>query len=349
MTGAMHRSDAVINRSAHDHESQQRMADKMSGEAGTSGDNRLTNPMENRQLYMRTGTCKHGGARIIMIHIKKIMVPVDFSETSAKAVKYAVSLALEFDATLMLAHIVPSAAEARSEAKLDLSDLIPYQYRECLNFDIMVRAGWIRPEILGLVDEKHVDLVVMGTRDRPYFERVLLGSLTERMLRKVSVPVLTVSDLDPQKEIRKAGRIPLRHILYATDLTHDCETGLEFALRFACAFDARLIVAHVIRTNARLPVDLCAREQERVNRFVRLKSNGRIPITTAIGSGVPSEEINKLSRELGADLIVINLRDKKTCDRILLGSTADRVIRQATVPVLSLPMPATYASRWAAA
>jgi nucleotide-binding universal stress UspA family protein len=83
--------------------------------------------------------------------------------------------------------------------------------------------------------------------------------------------------------------------------------------------------------------------------MVALQSNGCVPITTVLADGIPYEEINRLSDECGADLIVINLQGKGRLERALLGTTAERVIRTAAVPVLSLPMPATYAARWAAA
>jgi nucleotide-binding universal stress UspA family protein len=84
-------------------------------------------------------------------------------------------------------------------------------------------------------------------------------------------------------------------------------------------------------------------------RLLALASDGGVPITTALAEGVPYETINRLASELKADLIVINLQGKGMLERALLGSTAERVIRTATVPVLSLPLPATYAWRWAAA
>lgn len=74
----------------------------------------------------------------------------------------------------------------------------------------------------------------------------------------------------------------------------------------------------------------------------------RVPITTALAGGVPYETINRLAEQNKADLIVINLQTKGRLDRALLGTTAERVIRTATVPVLSLPLPATYDSQWAA-
>jgi nucleotide-binding universal stress UspA family protein len=74
-----------------------------------------------------------------------------------------------------------------------------------------------------------------------------------------------------------------------------------------------------------------------------------VPITTVLGEGTPPLVINEIAAESKADLIVINLHGKGAIERTLLGSTAERVIRTAALPVLALPLPATYASRWIAA
>ena len=297
-----------------------------------------------------------------MIHIKKIMVPVDFSQASKKAVNYGLSLALEFDARLVLAHIAPYEREAYEEAKVHLLDLIPSDCRECLTFEIIVKSGDVRREILGIVQDKDIDLVVMGSRGRGYFERLLLGSVTERMLRKLPVPVLTVSHLDPEKEIHRPGAVPLQHILYAADLSEGTEDGLRFSIRLARGLNAALTVLHVIdpidysligpEPAPYLPeysTEMRAKAEEELNRIVALASDGSVPITPLLVEGTPYDRINKVAVECNADLIVINLQGKGRLERTLLGATAERVVRTATVPVLSLPMPATYASRWAAA
>jgi nucleotide-binding universal stress UspA family protein len=94
---------------------------------------------------------------------------------------------------------------------------------------------------------------------------------------------------------------------------------------------------------------LRAEAAEYLNRFVTVQSDGSVPITTVLGEGTPSVVINDVAAESKADLIVINLHGKGAIERALLGSTAERVIRTAALPVLALPLPATYASRWMAA
>jgi nucleotide-binding universal stress UspA family protein len=297
-----------------------------------------------------------------MIRVGSILVPVDFSEPSKTAVNYGLSFALEFDSRLILAHIAPFDPVAYEQAKLDLLELIPADCRDRLNFEIIVKAGDVRAELLAIVDEKKSDLVIMGTRGRSYFERLILGSVTDRMLRKLHVPVLTVSHLEPEKEIHTPGPVELHRILYATDLSEGSEEGLEFSIRLAHGLDASLTVAHVFQsadavlhgfeTAAFLPDyanEVRAQANEKLARMVGLVSDGRVPISTLLVDGVPYETINALAAQYKMDLIVINLQNKGRLERAVLGTTAERVIRTASVPVLSLPLPATYALRWAAA
>jgi nucleotide-binding universal stress UspA family protein len=297
-----------------------------------------------------------------MIHTKTIMVPVDFSEASKKAVNYGLSLALEFESRLVLAHIAAYDSTAYEKAKADLLELIPQDCREKLMFETIVKCGNVQTELLGIIEDRNVDLVVMGSRGRSYFERMILGSVTERLLRKLHIPVLTVSHLDPEREIHAPGPVPLKRILYATDLADGSEEGLEFSIRLARGLDASLLVAHVVQmadgafhgmeTAAFVPEysdEIRTQAQERLNRVVALVSDGSVPIATLLADGVPYETIDRLAVQYEADLIVINLQNKGRLERVVVGSTAERVIRTATVPVLSLPLPALYKSRWEAA
>jgi nucleotide-binding universal stress UspA family protein len=297
-----------------------------------------------------------------MIRIKNIMVPVDFSDASKKAVNYGLSFALESEARLILAHIGPPDAAAYDQAKKDLLELIPPECRERMTFEIIVKGGNVQSELLGIVEDREVDLVVMGTHGRGYVERMLLGSVTERMLRKLHVPILTVSHLDPEREIHTPAPVAMQRILYATDMTEGSEEGLGFSIRLARAFDATLMVAHVIRfgevafqgvETAALQPDYAGeirtRAEEELSRMVGLTSDGSVPIETLVAEGIPYDTIEELARQHRADLIVINLQNKGRLERAVLGKTAERVIRTATVPVLSLPLPANYKSRWTAA
>src|SRR5262245_58337577 len=107
-----------------------------------------------------------------MVRIERIMVPVDFSAPSKKAVEYGLSLALQFESRLVLAHIAPYDPEAFEKAKVDLLALIPAEYRERLTYETIVKSGYVQSELLGIVEDRKIDLVVMGTHGRSYVGRM---------------------------------------------------------------------------------------------------------------------------------------------------------------------------------
>jgi len=303
-----------------------------------------------------------------MIDIKKILVPVDFSEPSKQAVNYGLSLALQYNARLVLTHIVPSNVgmvytfpmesfafekEQSAYAKSMLPDLVPSEYRERVNLETVVKIGSVADELLGIVKNDKVDLVVMGTHGRKAFERFLLGSLTERMLRKMPVPILTVSHLNPASELPAAGPVPLRNVLYATDLSDSAEVGLKFSLELARGAGAHLTVLHVLATEmiywgaegGYLTKEL---ETLREDAFKRLQLSipeqwcEGVKVNPLMTEGDAYREILRVADEESSDLIVLNLQGRSLVERALLGSTAERVIRSAHVPVLSIPVPAAY-------
>jgi nucleotide-binding universal stress UspA family protein len=307
-----------------------------------------------------------------MVDFKRILVPVDFSDPSKKAVHRALSLALQFDATLVLAHIVPPSVglvttypteslafekEQARYAKATLPALVPEEFRETVNLQTIVKVGIVKDEILAIVGDEKIDLVVMGTHGRNGFERFFLGSLTERMLRRIPVPILTVSHLDAATEPQSLAPVPLRNVLYATDLSDSAEVGLRVAMELARGAGAHLTVLHVLKAvetiyfgaeGGYLKEDL---DDIREDTFKRLMlsipeqwSKG-VNVTPLMSEGDPFREILRVADEEKTDLIVMNLQGRGFVERALLGSTAERVIRSAHVPVLSIPAPVEYAAR----
>jgi nucleotide-binding universal stress UspA family protein len=302
-----------------------------------------------------------------MIRIDKILVPVDFSEPSKQALAYGASLALQFKAKLFIAHVVPCTpfvAEAypidtfecektRYEAaKADMATLLPPEYTDKIQTEIIVKVGDVHDELLGIMSSEGIDLVVMGTHGRRAFERFLLGSVTERMLRKSAVPVLTVSHLDASHEIRTPDPVQLRRIVYATDLSSESGGGFHFAAELARAYKIPLSVVHVFdalenaywgaEMGVFVPEDVVQMRKnvkERIDRAVERELQGGITIDTIMRNGKPYQEIINYAEEAKADLIVVDMRYKGRLERAVLGATAERLIRAATVPVLSVPVP----------
>jgi len=298
-----------------------------------------------------------------MISIKKILVPVDFSEPSKKAVTYGLTLATQFNATLVIAHIVPASSvlpyafpvetveiERNQEQKAthEIEQLVPDDYKEGYDIQTIVKKGSIDSELLEIVRNEAIDLVIMGTHGRRRFSGWFIGSVTERLLRKVPVPILTVSQVDPVQHT--IGLVTLKRILYATDRFESSSAGLVYAIELARRAGAQLTVMHAVYyadqtlwAPAGIPdfdderLRLAGEIRKRIDDVYAQEHVQELPIDIVVVEGKPFEKILQIATEINADIIVLNLQSKGTLERALLGTTAERVVRLASIPVLSIP------------
>lgn len=145
-----------------------------------------------------------------MINLKRILAPTDFSEHSRNALRYAAAFAERFGAEIILLHVFQDLAVSGPEAvavgppivapieqflesaRHSLKRLIEECHLEQLAIRAEVRPGMPFDEIITLATEEDVDLIVMGTHGRGWLAHVLLGSVTEKVVRKAPCPVLTV-------------------------------------------------------------------------------------------------------------------------------------------------------------
>jgi nucleotide-binding universal stress UspA family protein len=292
-----------------------------------------------------------------MTRISNILVPVDFSEASHKAMHYATHLALKFNAKLTAAHVIPSfpafnysfpqdtiefERNALEETRRLLPEEIPAEYRAQLDSETIAKSGDVRDELLGIVADNKVDLVVMGTHGRRGVERLLLGSTAESILRRVPVPVLTISQRGVDQETESPFDVPFRRILYATDLSEDgLSGGLHYAVDLARTLGAHLTLLHVIQLRETSAFEdtatIRAHHMGELHKAIEREHGGDVAVATEVLNGTPHHEILKYAETMNADLIVINLQSKGLLERALLGATAERVIRAASIPVLAIP------------
>jgi nucleotide-binding universal stress UspA family protein len=140
-------------------------------------------------------------------------------------------------------------------------------------------------------------------------------------------------------------------ILFANDFSENSELAFDHALTFAKQFNARLIIVHVINE----PVDLrgfyvphisfekLEKEIEEgadkmMQKFCRTRVNDFTNYETLIIAGIPYEEILRLAGERNVSLIVLGTQGRKGIDHFLFGSTAERVVRNAKCPVMTVRM-----------
>jgi nucleotide-binding universal stress UspA family protein len=148
----------------------------------------------------------------------KILVPVDFQETSKRALEVALGLATKLDARVVLLHVHPLAMYSYAYPGIapplmpQLGDELMTHARRSLDLlasqsrieDRILRAGDPADEILAVIEETEPMMVVMGTHGRRGFARLLVGSVAAEVVRRSHVPVLTVGP--PREEADDVGR-----------------------------------------------------------------------------------------------------------------------------------------------
>jgi nucleotide-binding universal stress UspA family protein len=143
-----------------------------------------------------------------MIHLKKILVPTDFSESALKALRYGISFAREFGSELLLLHVVEPVAigygsdlfpvpmaevfeEMSGHARVEIGKLAAFTREKGVAARELVVQGKPSSEVLRIAAEEEVDLIVVGTHGKGLLDKAIFGSTTERVVRRAPCPVLT--------------------------------------------------------------------------------------------------------------------------------------------------------------
>lgn len=298
---------------------------------------------------------------MIVIHIRQILCPVDFSTFSRHALDHAAVLADWYEADLTILHVSPlmptifGLEPAPSAATLAMFDSETLG-RDLLTFvsetmeakatpRLVVRTGAAANTILHEAAECSADLVVLGTHGRSGFERLMLGSVTEKVVRKAPCPVLTV----PRRADDGEGRPTFARILAGVDFSTASDRAVQHALSLAQEAKGGLTLLHILEwmpddSLAKYPqfdVDHYRRSQlsdarMRLEKLVPEDARNWCEPNTRVACGKPYQEILRIANQEASDLIVLGVHGRGPIDRMLFGSVTQQVVRQATCPVLTI-------------
>ena len=152
--------------------------------------------------------------------IQKILVPIDFSDYSKKALKYTIDFAKQFNAKIILVYVIEplmypadlsmgqmvipqSTVDLGEKSKAELEVLAKNEIGDQLNFDTIVKTGKPFIEIIETAAETDSDLIIISTHGHTGVEHLLFGSTSEKVVRKAPCPVLTLRE--PIKGFRFSG------------------------------------------------------------------------------------------------------------------------------------------------
>ena len=293
-----------------------------------------------------------------MLEIKLIHCPIDFSEFSVRAYCYAQSLAEHYRSKLVLQHIVeewrhPCASFAataslydeycqslRGSGKEQLLEFVKNHTLIKLQPELIVDQGIAPDMILSFAQAQKSDLIVMGTHGLRGFDRLMLGSATERVMRRAPCPVMAVHEPTHDSIAADQGRHHPHHldrILACTDFSEDSDLALNYAISAAGEYDAELTLLHVLEEvpSPSKMEEAIAAATEQLENLIPPERRKTLKIKTAVRTGKPYREIIQLAQQAQTDLVSMGVRGRGALDLAIFGSTTYRVTQLGPCPVLT--------------
>lgn len=292
--------------------------------------------------------------------ITRILAPTDFSPAAEVACRLAARLAMRAEAGLTVFYAIPGTDLAQrmesGKTQVDILDeyrerlrewfaaVVPAELRNFLTAEFKVIVGEPTPGIARAAKLSGADLILMATQGRTGLAHLLMGSVTEAVLRTLPVPVLVLRPGQAELPLTTVQRI-----LWATDLSPVSEAAWPYVLMLADLLTAEVILLHAVRPAelaglADHPVPPPAGWMERYLMPLEQELERRQRAVEALGLrarpkilvGVPAEVIVSEAQGEQADLIVMGTHGRSGLSHILLGSVAEAVIRKAICPVLTV-------------
>lgn len=290
------------------------------------------------------------------MRIETILAPTDFSETANHAVEQAMELSLRYGAALHLVHVVEEHGDDSAGVTSALQDYLKKleddaQQSLALKVDVLrgndvdvhyetTSAATPHDGIARRAEALGPDLVVMGTHGRTGLNRLLMGSVAEKVLRHVPRNLLALNKKAPL--IRAAHAF--ERILVPVDFSDFSKRALEMAVNLVVPA-GELHVVHVVASPIhpsfyaggvtqlfQLDPDLPKKIHERISEWI-----GGQPVTSiVVREGDIYAELESLSESLDPQLVVMGTRGLSGLDHILVGSVTEKMMRVSDIPVLTV-------------
>jgi len=295
-----------------------------------------------------------------------ILVPTDFSAGSEHALRYAASLGERFGATLHLLHVLTVHGLEGALDEDDLPDMSPMLEAADRAARQRLDAGAVHggdaeatvvkkltrgidpsEQILEYCEKQPISMIVMGMRGGSGLARFVLGSVTERVLRFASCPVLVVEKGDRDFVDPETMAVSLRRVVVADDLTDKTVKSLESAMRWLEPYRPQVDLVHAVEIEVPAPYAMAGvtsvfkidRDlRTRVAKMVRERIVGIIPedwtVHIEIGEGKAHKVVPDYAASVGAKLLVVASESHIDLGERVLGGTVERIARHAPCPML---------------
>jgi nucleotide-binding universal stress UspA family protein len=289
------------------------------------------------------------------IQPKTILSAIDFSTFTASIFSCSVALCKKYDAKLVLVHVTPDLNKLleHNETALDVKALqksnIRYARERLVDlvkelpiaYEIIIGQGSPADEISRHASNYKVDLVITATHGEAGFKRFLLGSVTEKLIKTLHCPLFVLPPQAHDFMPPPAVEMKLKKILVGCDFSPDSKLALDYALSLAQEFQAELHLTHVIKPslykNEREGINqLRDRLERQLDTMVSDASRDGCIAKTALLDGEPYIALVDYAKEQAVNMIVLGIRGHTLWEKLMVGSTTDRLIRHAPIPVLAV-------------
>jgi nucleotide-binding universal stress UspA family protein len=295
-----------------------------------------------------------------VIAFHHIVCPIDFSDASARALTYATAIARWYGAKLTVLHVAAAFDEAVESAGAsaegtpypgshdDIVARIGRSIEEAGAGDLEVRplaqVGIVTELIVSCTGALKADLLVMETHGLGGFHRLLLGSVTEKVARTATCPVLTVPPFAPATTARA---VVFKKILCPIDYSPSSLKALEYALELGRQADGRVTALSVVEyvdpddSYAQLDLDILGKRQqileharERLHAQLAGEPQTWCEIEEVVAMNRAYKEILQRASDSKVDLIVMGAQGSAGIELMVYGSNTHYVVRGAACPVL---------------
>lgn len=280
-----------------------------------------------------------------MIHfnISRILIPVDFSETSLLAIKHGAFLAKETGAGIYLLHVVNThyvsqnmflpivtldQGDIEKKATEKLGQLVEQIKNEHkVNCHIVVKVGTPANEVSKVAKEINASLVVMGTHGYSPLEELMIGSVALKVITKAHCPVMAMSEVAKQKGYNK--------IVIPIDTTVNSRQKVHYALEMGKKFNATVHAVGLIGSDE---------ENEKpgmevvLHQIKVLAEEKGTALKTELITGVKNRATSTVNyvKQVDGDLLVIMTDQDAELSGFFLGPYSQQVIHLSSVPVIAV-------------
>jgi len=273
--------------------------------------------------------------------MKKILIPIDFSEQAEYAAKVAAKIAVKTGCELHLLHMLELPDNIIDPSNYGNTDNSPttllYMKKAQEKFEKLTKRYFLKgikvtksvffhKTFDGIISEskkQDVDLIVMGSKGASGFNEILVGSNTEKVVRSSKIPVLVIKN-----EIED---FKIENLVFASSFDPVYKSTFPKVVEFAKKFNAKI---HLLKVNTVQKFETTEKTRSKMNEFIKDCDSNNFTINMINDESIESGILN-FGKKINADAIVLNTHGRKGLMHFFNGSVSKDISNHAIRPVLT--------------